>query len=214
MQAKLLVSFERLSEADLLAKTGAIIAALTNNEHFSEPWLPQLPTLAQLIAAYRAYLDAYHAALSRDTLKIAERNTARATLTDYLKRIAPYLEISAQGDVLILATSGYDLRNDSVHSSGNNPLPAPSNVQVTHGLKKGSLNIHADVLQGAGSYEVQTAQDDPTIENNWRHQLTSLSSTHIVLEGLIPAQTYWVRLRGIGRLGAGVWTQPVSIIID
>ena len=214
MQAKLILTFERLSEADLQAKAGTIISSLTDNTHFPEPWLPQLPTLAQISAAYDTYLDAYHAGLSGDNSKIALRNNARAVLTDYFKKIAPYLEIVAQDNAIILASSGYNLRSDSVHSSSTDPLPAPSNMQVTHGIKKGSLNIRATPLQGAGSYELQTTQLDPSIEGNWEHQLTSLNCTHIVLEGLIPTKIYWLRLRGISRLGAGVWTEPVSIIID
>jgi len=214
MLAKLFITFERLSEAELQAKTCAIISALTDNPHFPEPWLPQLQTLAQITAAYNTYHDAYYEGLSDESSKINLRNTARTTLTDYLKKLALYLEIVAEDNAIILASSGYSLRSDSVQCCSNNPLPAPSNIKVTHGLKKGSLNIRANPIQGAGSYEIQTAQVDPNIENNWRHQLTSLSCSHIVLEGLIPARTYWLRLRGISRLGTGVWTEPYMIIID
>jgi len=214
MQTKLLLNFDRLNEADLLAKIGFIISALSNNPNFPEPWLPQLATLAQISAAYDTYLDAYHGALSGDSQKIILRNNARATVTDYIKKLALYLEIVAHEDVTKLASSGYNLRNDSTHSSGNDPLPAPSNVIVTHGLKKGSLNIRATPLQGAGSYELQTAQIDPMIETNWQHQLTSLTSTHIVVEGLTPTKIYWLRLRGISRLGPGAWSEPIMMIID
>ena len=214
MQAKLLLTFDRLSEADMLAKTGAIISALSNNPNFPEPWLPQLPTLAQLSTAYDTYLNAYHAGLTGDSVKIALRNTARATLTEYIKRLAPYLEIIAENDTVKLASSGYSLRNESVHSSGNDPLLAPSNIKITHGLRKGSLNIRATPLQGAGSYEIQTTQLDPTIEINWQHQQTSLTCSHIILEGFIPTKTYWIRMRGVSRLGPGAWSDPIMMIID
>ncbi len=214
MQNKLILNFDRLNEADLLAKTGVIISALSNNPHFPEPWLPQLATLAQISAAYDAYLDAYHAALSGDKSKIILRNNARAILTDYIKKLAPYLEIIALDDIVILASSGYSIRNDSTHINDNDPLPAPSNVKVTHGLKKGSINIRATPIQGAGSYEIQTAQIDPTIEINWQHRQTSLTCSHIILEGLTPTHIYWLRIRGVSRLGAGAWSEPVMIIID
>ncbi len=41
----------------------------------------------------------------------------------------------------------------------------------------------------------------------------SATGTHILLEGLTPAQTYWFRVRAIGSGGKGVWTDPVSVIV-
>ena len=118
MQAKLITTFDRLSEPDFLAKSGAIVTALTANPHYPELWVVQVPTLAQLTAAYMTHQDGYHAALSHDSLKIALRNSARQALTELFKRLVPYLELVAQGDTHILATTGYDLRKDVVRGGG------------------------------------------------------------------------------------------------
>ena len=214
MQAKLITTFDSLSEADFLAKSGTIVSNLSANPFYPEPWLVQVPSLAQLTTAYSAYLDGYHAALSHDTLKIALRNSARLILTDQLKRLIPYLELVAQGDTHILATTGYDLRKDVVRGANADILSAPNDFRVTHGAKSGSFNIHIAKLPGAGSYEVQITEHDPAIEGNWRHAMSSLTASHILLEGLIPGQAYWVRVRGIGSAGAGVWTEPVNLIVD
>lgn len=211
MQPKLIVTFDRLSEADFLVKAGFIIASLTQNANYPEPWATQAPSLAQLNDALNAYRNAYHASLTRDTLKIAQRDTARQTLTNLFKRLAPYLELVAQGNVTILASTGYDLRHDIVRG-GNGPLPAPADFRVVHGAISGTLNLRAAKLSGAGNYEVQIAQGDPTIEANWKHALSSMTCSHILLEGLIPAQTYWLRIRGIGK-GAGAWSDPINIIV-
>lgn len=213
MQAKLITTFDHLSEADFLAKSGIIVISLTANTHYPEPWVVQVPTLAQLNTAYTDYLDCYQAAINHDSLKIALRISARQTLTEQLKRLIPYLELVAQGDTFILATTGYDLRKDIVRG-GFDTLPAPEDFRVSHGAKSGSLDIHIAKLIGAGSYEVQITKSDPSIEANWQHALSSLISAHILLEGLTPGQIYWVRLRGIGSSGAGVWTEPVSMIVD
>jgi hypothetical protein len=214
MQAKLITTFDSLSEPDFLAKSGTIVSSLTANPNYPEPWMVQVPSLAQLSAAYSAYLDGYHAALSHDSLKIALRKSARLTLTELLKRLIPYLELVAQGDTHILATTGYDLRKDVVRGTNTDILPAPVDFRVTHGAKSGSFDIHIAKLPGAGSYEVQITQSDPAIEGDWRHAMSSLTAAHILLEGLIPGQAYWVRVRGIGTAGAGVWTEPVNLIVD
>jgi hypothetical protein len=214
MQAKLITTFDHLNESDFLAKAGTIVTDLTANPNYPEPWAVQVSTLAQLTAAYTAYLDSYHAALTHDSLKIALRNSARLALTEQLKALIPYLEMVAQGDTHILATTGYDLRKDLVRGGNADILAAPNDFRVTHGAKSGSFDIHLAKLPGAGSYEVQITQSDPALEGNWSHALTSLTAAHILLEGLIPGQAYWVRVRGIGTAGAGVWTEPVNLIVD
>lgn len=212
MRPKLIITFDRLSEADFLAKAGAIVAALTNNPNFPEPWPAQVPSLAQLAEALNAYREAYHASLTRDTVKIGQRDAARQTLTDMFRRLAPYLEMVAQDDAAMLATTGYDLRRESVRGNGDT-LPAPADFRVGHGLQSGTLDVHVARLAGARSYEVHTAQGDPTVEANWRHALVSPTATRITLAGLKPAQTYWVRVRGIGGNGAGQWTDPAMVIV-
>jgi len=213
MQAKLIISFQRLSEADFQAKAGHILASLTGNPHYPEPWPPQVPALNRLNEALNAYREAYHASLTHDTLKIKQRNDARQTLVDLFGQLAPYLEMIAQGDTDILASTGFDLRRDIQRGQNSGILPAPTGLRVVHGQLSGTLEVRVDRLTGAGSYEVQIAQGDPTVETNWKHALTSTTSTHILLENLTPAQTYWVRVRGVGSGGNGVWTETNNIIV-
>jgi hypothetical protein len=65
----------------------------------------------------------------------------------------------------------------------------------------------------AGSYEVQITQGDPTLESNWKHALTALTSTHITLNDMPLMQVFWVRVRGIGSTGVGIWSTPLNIIV-
>ena len=213
MQAKLIVTFDRLSAPDFLVKSGSIVNSMTGNSHYQEPWIGQGLTLDLLTAAYGNFQDAYHASLTKDTLKIAQRDVARIALTDLIKRLAMYLELISNGDTAMLATTGYDLRHDIVRNNSNDLLPAPADFRVTHGQLSGSLNVQVSRLANAGSYEIHVAKDDPKIESNWQHAISSVTSTHIVITGLIPGQTYWLRVRGIDSNGGGVWSEPISIIV-
>jgi len=213
MQAKLIVTFDRLSISDFLTMSGSIVNGMTNNSHFKEPWAGQGLTLEQLTAAYTAFEEAYHASLTRDTVKIAQRNATRQTLTEILKRLALSLELMAQGDVTALTTTGFELRHDIVRTNSNELLPAPTDFRVTHGQLSGSLDVHVARLSGAGSYEVHIAQDNPNLESNWRHAISSVNSLHIIVTGLTPGKNYWVRIRGIDSNGGGVWSDPISIIV-
>ena len=213
MQAKLIVTFDRLSAPDFLAKSGSIVTSMTGNRHYPEPWAGQGLTLDNLKASYAAFQDAYNASLTHDTLKIAQRDTTRKTLTDLLKRLALYLELMSDGHTALLATTGYELRHDSVRNNSSELLPAPSDFKVTHGQLTGSLNIQVTRIAGAGSYEIQITQGDPKIESDWQHELSSVTSTHILITDLKPGQIYWLRVRGIDSNGGGVWTDPISIMV-
>ena len=213
MQPKLVIAFDTLNEADFQAKAGHILSSLTNNPNFPESWPEPVPSLAQLNEAYKVYLDAYHASLTRDTLKIKQRDAARQSLTDMLKHVASYLEVIAHLDTDKLFTTGFDLRKDIVRGIYGGILPAPADFKITHGPKSGTLMLHVARLAGAKSYDVQMAQGDPTIEASWQHATNSATGTHILLEGLTPAQTYWFRIRAIGSGGEGVWADPVNVIV-
>jgi len=119
----------------------------------------------------------------------------------------------AQGDVTALTTTGFELRHDIVRTNSNELLPAPTDFRVTHGQLSGSLDVHVARLSGAGSYEVHIAQDNPNLESNWRHAISSVNSLHIIVTGLTPGKNYWVRIRGIDSNGGGVWSDPISIIV-
>ncbi|MEI8209657.1 MAG: hypothetical protein WCG16_10660 [Methylococcales bacterium] len=116
MQPKLIVAFERLNNAEFLTKSGVIVAGLTNNVNYPEPWLPLTITLSDLTTAQADYETAYHDALSQDKFKVSHRNDCRTVLTGILKNMASYCELASQWDVSKLASSGYDLRRDTTHN--------------------------------------------------------------------------------------------------
>jgi hypothetical protein len=213
MQAKLIVAFDRLTEVEFLEKSGTIVAAVSTNPNYPQPWLPQVTTIALLTTALTNYVSAYHDSLTKDIIKVASRESHRLVLSNMLKQLAPYFELIAQGSVAKLETTGYDLRHDTTPNSGVDPLPAPLDFRVAHGAIPSTLDVKAGRLVGAASYEVQLTQVDPLIEANWTHATSSKTATHIQLTNLTPTHAYWVRLRAIGTNGPGLWTAPLNIIV-
>jgi hypothetical protein len=130
-----------------------------------------------------------------------------------LRRLAPYLELQANGDRDALATTGFELRGDAPRATPVSPPPAPSDFRVTHGPRSGTLDVHVARVDSAVSYEVATSTGDPTADTGWAHALTATSGMHMIVDSLTPAQTVWVRARALNSTGYGAWTKPQYIIV-
>ena len=214
MQAKLVITFERLNEPNFFAKAQTINTALATNPSFPAPWpSPALSSPANLTALWSTFMSAYNLAGTHDTGKINTRNTARLALTTYLKKLAPYLETVANGDLTKLISTGYDLRHDTAHTGGTDPLPAPVDFALKRGALSGVLLAHARKLKGAKSYRLQITEGDPTVEANWQDYNIFTSCNKIEISGQTPGKTVSARLCGIDRNGPGVWAGPLSCMV-
>ena len=197
-----------------LGEVSHIIACLKITPYFPEPWTAGL-SQSKLLALFDIYQNAYQAALNRDLIKIDERNTARDNLNTELKKVALYLELVADGDMVKLKSTGFALRQEPTpHRTSGNPLPAPSDLRVTYGVLSGTLDVHIAKLADAAFYTVQVSTAvDPTDESSWRQVALSTTSQHILLEGLTPLQAVWVRVCGNASDGPGLWTAPIRIVV-
>ena len=212
MQAKLIITFEDLSEPAYDSKSTLIYTSLKDNPNFPLPWPDKVPKPADLGAAQANYHALFEAALSGDKVKISAREAARVVLTKILKKIAPYLEIVADGSVPILETTGYDLRHDVVQPNNDNPLPAPTGFTFARGAAGGTMAAWADNLPGAGSYILQTCTGDPAVEANWLPKTTSLHCSNIITDGYTPGKIYYARLCGVGINGLGLWAVSPGVM--
>jgi hypothetical protein len=213
MPIKLITSFRRRSDVELMALVGLIIASLTGNPRFPVPWPAPAPALAQLIEAFEAYCAAYRAALMRDLVRIAERNAAREALEAMLQQLAAYLEFVAHGDEAALRSTGFDLRREPVRTDRSVPPAAPEGVRIQRGAMSGEINLRFGSVSGAGGYEIQVAYGDPTVEANWRQVLLSTTCSGLTLHNLPPLQNCWVRVRGFAGQTFGPWSVPCCIMV-
>ena len=186
---------------------------MSTNSNFPGPWPSPLSSPTSITALFTSYQTAYNAALTHDSAKIVIRNIARVSLMNYLKKLAPYLEVVANGDVAKLISTGYDLRQDPTPTGGTDPLPAPSDFRVKRSDLSGVLVGHARKVKGASGYEVQICDGNPTIEADWTHYASIKSANKFAVVGQTPGRLVSVRMRAIGSNGPGVWTSAISLIV-
>ena len=116
MRPRISTDFNRIKDAELLLKANTIIAAMTDNPNFPEPWPVQVPSLQVLRDAVAAFQTAVQDALTRDTTKILLRDKAWEYLIHQLLDLAPFVEMIAKGDVNMLMSSGFDLCKERTHT--------------------------------------------------------------------------------------------------
>lgn len=95
---------------------------------------------------------------------IAAKKAARQTLEEMLGHLGHYLEMAAKGDGEKLARTGFDLRRVADRHVNDGTLAAPENLQLSHGIRSGEVDLNADSVPGASAYEAAIAQGDSTVE--------------------------------------------------
>lgn len=211
MTTKLITTF-RHSLPDFITKARNIKTCMSNNPNFQELSPDFMSSLGKLPEIIDRLQVAHDESSGHDTYKIAFRDKVRKELVANLGRIAKHAELSANGDVNILQSTGFDLtrpKNGTTKNSG--PLKSPF-VKLRHGKLGGTMNAGAIAIPGAGSYEGQITDGDPTIAENWRTFGIFVHCKSIDITGLTAGRNYSVRLRAIGVNGVGAWSPHVTLM--
>lgn len=209
-QAKLIISYRDLKDADFLTKASGMFTCLTGNPNFALPWPDDYPSLADLGEAVEDFEAKIPLAADGDKGAIAAREASRKVLAGIVKEIAAYLELKAKGDVTKLESTGYDLRRPATHTAGPGKLPAPESLKLAHN-GEGSIIARAKAVKGAGSYEAWTCIGDPNVEANWSEKANTKGCSRIELDELTAGAKVFVRIRAIGPKGPGEWSNVENI---
>jgi len=85
------------------------------------------------------------------------------------------------------------------------------NLSCTSGDNDGQLDLAWDRNEGAGSYEYQ-ATANPMDPASWTTR-GSVTQSKVTLSGLTSGQRSYVRVRAIGPLGRGPWSDEASKMV-
>ena len=196
------LSFAKLSDTKLVAKTNQIIASITGNANYPTP----TPTLPVVQAAATAFTTALTAAADGGRTKTAEKNAARAVLLGLLRNLALFVQQHCNEDLAVLLSSGFDAQKEPQPAG---VLPSPQNVTLTQSTLSGQLDFRAGSVANASAYEGEMTTD--ITKDEWE-TVGVFTTSRFSLEELKPGSTYWARSRAIGAAGPGAWSDAVSAI--
>jgi hypothetical protein len=197
---KLLNSFGKQSDDNLLGRAGQINLSMVGNASFPTP----TPTLAALQAAISDFSLAISKAKTGSELDKAIKNDKKAVLIDLLHSLGNYVLFTANGDRTIAVSSGFSIAKQP------EPMPLltkPENLQVSEGTNSGELNIKFKRVLGARSYMILYAEETTTGTIVWQSQTCTTSK--FTLKQLQSGKKYQVRVAVVGTNQQLLYSDPV-----
>ncbi len=205
IQLRITNGFERLSDASLEARAISIVAALTDNPAFTS----SSPTLTAMHTAISNYSNALAKATGGSPYDKAFKNQKRLELIDLLHSLGNYVLFVANGNELVAKSSGFTI------AKGPSPAPelvAATNQKLEDGANAGELRFSFNRVPGAKSYMYQHTADPLTENSVWQSKVGTVRK--VSFTGLESGKKFWCRVMAIGTNGQGVYSEPVSRIVQ
>lgn len=191
-----------LSPTEKVAKALLVETSLTGNPNFLTP----IPTLVQLGAGRTALETAITEAASGDHNKVVARQVAEDALDTLIVRMALYVSNTAQGDEVVILSSGFEPRKQP---EAIGPLGAPKDLEARMGTLPGSIDLRWAPEYGAYIYQVYVNSKDPASEADWTLLTETTMASHKATS-LVPAKHYWFRVLAVGAAGASAFSDPAK----
>lgn len=185
---QLSLSFTRYSDEKLLTFSQFVYSSVFGNSYFPTP----TPTLPNLNKGILDYQTAWQQAQNRDTLKASVKNDKKQALIGLLIQLKNYVELTANDNVTMLQSSGFDLIKKNNESVALGTINTFSVKTVNPGEVKSSCNGVKNVKMYFHCYTPYPY----TLNSEW----TELFSTtrEFMFTGLQSTIKYVFRIKAIG----------------
>ena len=191
-------NFSTFTDGMLVPFAQGVLTSLQDNKHFTTP----TPALNTLEKALDGYADSIPANNLRNMANSALKREKKAELIQLLRQLAHYINLTANGDMEALYSSGFHLGNQR-QAAGTMPMPA--DIQLQPGLNAGELIASCKSQTGARLYEARASQDG----ESWTW-FAANTRGELLFQELPTEQKAWVQVRLKSSAGYGPWSQPVQ----
>lgn len=192
------------SDALLATNVSNIITKMTGNQNYSSP----TPSLSVVSTALNAFNVALAAAADGGIALTLAKNARRAELVALVRTLASYVQLTCQGDMTKLLSSGFPAQKSTRQPIG--PLPAPANLVLSLGVRSGELNAKVSPVAGASVYNWRISTSDAPAQWQPMGQTTAARN---VFTGLTPGTIYSVQVNAVGAAGPSIWSNAASQMV-
>jgi hypothetical protein len=199
--------FSKMTTATFSQSVKSVVTRMTGNTNF-----PNQQTAVQALAteADRFY-ELAEKALDRSKLAILARDACRSKVTDMLHNLGFQVSSVAQGDVEVLASSGFPYTQPRKLSP---PMVKPAPPVLSLGTNNGQLDCKVISQPGLKSVNYYITADESALKatDNAGWDIISYNKIKYTFSGLAAGQRYYVRVGLIGVRGQEVISDAVSYI--
>jgi hypothetical protein len=205
MKARVSLGVSKFTVPEMIEKSRHLVSSMTGNENFVSP----VPVLASISSATNELETAYTAAQGGGLVQTALLREKQAVLSNLLSLLVNYVELLANGNEVILLSSGMPLK-----AKGSRQ---PAGFSVDDGKHPGELLIHFNATKNA-MYMVEMIADPlpdataPDNGHNWKHLGGSIKASFVAVN-LVAGIRYWFRFATVTKSGQSLWSHPISKIV-
>ncbi len=197
--------YRRWADDSLATLGGRTVEFVTGNAAFPDVQ-PDLPAYTALVTDYRQKLEI--AKNGGSLVEITAKNKARTALLKAMKQWAFYVNMTAEGDTNLLASSGFILMGQP--QAARVPFPPRYGV-LEDGATSGEMNLRFEAIASAWEYEYQIAEGlDGDGQPAWGELVRTTNSLKNPLASLEPGRKYYARVRARNGKGESDWSTVFS----
>lgn len=199
-----------LSDLNLIEKRqlAAVIAGrMAGNPNFPAP-VPPLTALDTLITSVDSLVNLIETTRSQLNEQFASRDELETALDATLVQLASYVQSASGGDPIKIESSGMSVRQPPTPIG---PMPQVLDVRAEAGPGDLAVSLRWKPVPGRFSYEISAATGNPDSPSAYVFQ-ESVTKARTTLENLTGCTRYWFRVRAIGPLGPGPWSDPATAV--
>ncbi|MBL0742735.1 fibronectin type III domain-containing protein [Chryseolinea lacunae] len=201
---RVLSSFTRLTDTELVAFTQNVLSGMTGNADFATP----KPALADIEAALQVYITALGEALGGTKGKTSGKAEKRQALEMLLRQLATFVEMNCNNNATVALNSGFNIRKPSTPVG---ILGKPVIAKFEAGPNKGSIRLSVNKITGADSYVFQYVEAPVTAGSVWQTQAATART--IIISNLTVAKEYAFRVAAVGSNPTLVFSDEVTRVV-
>lgn len=201
--------FVRMRDESLYTLANAVYLRMADNSLFVDAY----PSIVELDDAQSNFIeDLARARAKKSPYDVAVKNESRKELKKVLKKLADFVNQKANGSLIILLSSGFEITRYRTRIS----LPKRiENLRVKDGRNAGQMVLTFQSQPNVRLYEYRYSTDmNESGEIVWNNGVQSTtSSRNNLISSVVPGQVYFISVRAINTRGISDWSEPITWMV-